>query len=111
MFLSGCETGVGASWSTRFARGEDYATLAQAFLLAGAANVIATLWRIQDEGGAAFADRFYQELRAVGPAVALARAQRQTLSDDRHSAPYYWAAYQLSGSGEMKVQNTWGNVR
>ena len=34
VFLSGCETGVGAAWSNQFARGEDYATLAQAFLYA-----------------------------------------------------------------------------
>ena len=111
MFLSGCETGVGASWSTRFARGEDYATLSQAFLLAGAGNVVATLWRIQDEGAAAFADRFYRELSTVGPAEALAGAQRSTLLDRRHSAPYYWAAYQLSGTGEMEVQKPGGNVR
>jgi CHAT domain-containing protein len=26
VFLSGCETGLGASWSTEFERGEDYAT-------------------------------------------------------------------------------------
>jgi CHAT domain-containing protein len=46
VFLSGCETGLGAAWSTSFDRGEDYATLAQAFLYAGARNVVATLWRL-----------------------------------------------------------------
>jgi CHAT domain-containing protein/tetratricopeptide (TPR) repeat protein len=99
VFLSGCETGVGAAWSTQFARGEDYATLAQAFLYAGARSVMATLWRIGDEGAAAFAERFYARLPAEGPAEALAAAQRELLNDPRYAAPYYWAAYQVSGDG------------
>jgi CHAT domain-containing protein len=45
VFLSGCETALGPSWSSSFERTEDYVTLAQAFLFAGAQNVVATLWR------------------------------------------------------------------
>ena len=100
IFLSGCETGIGAAWSTQFARGEDYATLAQAFLYAGARNVTATLWRIQDEGAAVFAERFYGNLRSMAPAEALAAAQRDLLHSPRYASPYYWAGYQLSGDGE-----------
>ena len=48
VYLSGCETGVGAAWSTSFRRSQDYATLSQALLYAGAENVVATLWRIDD---------------------------------------------------------------
>jgi CHAT domain-containing protein len=97
--LSGCETGVGAAWSTQFDRGEDYATLAQAFLYAGARSVVATLWRVEDEGAAVFAERFYRHLRQLTPAVALARAQTEMMRDSRYTAPFYWAAYQLSGDG------------
>ena len=100
VFLSGCETGVGAAWSTQFARGEDYATLAQAFLYAGAESVMATLWRIGDEGAAAFADRFYARLLTEAPAEALAAAQRDLLRSSTYAAPYYWAGYQVSGGGE-----------
>src|SRR4051794_4635784 len=46
VFLSGCETGLGAAWSTQFEAGQDYTTIAQALLFAGARNVVATLWRI-----------------------------------------------------------------
>ncbi|MEO8090392.1 MAG: CHAT domain-containing protein, partial [Gemmatimonadales bacterium] len=99
VFLSGCETGVGAAWSTQFARGEDYATLAQAFLYAGARSVMATLWRIGDEGAAAFAERFYAHLPHEAPAEALAAAQRELLKSSRYGSPYYWAAYQVSGDG------------
>jgi CHAT domain-containing protein/tetratricopeptide (TPR) repeat protein len=99
VFLSGCETGVGAAWSTQFARGEDYATLAQAFLYAGAGNVMATLWRIRDKGAAAFAERFYTHLALRPPADALAAAQQDLLKSSRYGSPYYWAAYQVSGDG------------
>ena len=50
VFLSGCETAAGVAGSTHWSRGEDYATLAQAFLYAGTRDVIATLWKIEDRG-------------------------------------------------------------
>ncbi len=99
VFLSGCDTGVGNSWSTSYAIGEDYSTLAQAFLFAGAQNVIATLWAIEDQGAGEFAGHFYDALGATSPVQAVAAAQRAMLADDRFSAPYYWAGYQLAGSG------------
>ncbi len=102
VFLSGCETAMGAGWATAFGRGEEYSTLAQAFLHAGADNVIATLWRIDDPGAGAFAERFYSELRDTrSPAEALARTQRSMIADGEYAQPFYWAAYRLSGSGEM----------
>ena len=103
VFLSGCETGLGAAWSTSFDRSEDYATLAQAFLYAGARNVVATLWRVADESAAEFAGRFYAELRSSGAADALASAQRGMIADPRYHAPYYWASYQVSGDGLVPI--------
>jgi CHAT domain-containing protein len=100
VFLSGCETGLGPSWSTEFARGEDYASLAQAFLYAGARTVISTLWPIADDGGAEFATRFYAHLASEAPPEALAAAQREMLAVRGRRVPYYWAAYQVSGDGE-----------
>jgi CHAT domain-containing protein/tetratricopeptide (TPR) repeat protein len=99
VFLSGCETGAGVAGSTQWSRGEDYATLAQAFLYAGTRDVIATLWQIADEGGATFAGRFYTDLRTSSPSDALASAQREMIHDSRFSAPYYWAPYVISGVG------------
>jgi CHAT domain-containing protein/tetratricopeptide (TPR) repeat protein len=107
VFLSGCETALGTSWSTAFARGEDYATLAQAFLYAGAGSVVATLWRIDDEGAAAFAAAFYDAVRTRGPLDALASAQRAFLHDPRYarfSAPRYWAPYVIAGNGRAGAQ-------
>jgi CHAT domain-containing protein len=101
VFLSGCETGRAGAWATGFETQEDYATLAHAFLYAGARNVVATLWRVSDDGAAVLAARFYEALRDRDPVDALSVAQRAMLSDPRYRAPYFWAAYQISGSGGM----------
>ena len=99
VFLSGCETGLGAAWNTAFTPGEDFATLARAFHYAGARNVIATLWRVDDQGAVELAARFYQHFPGVPAAEALASAQREVLGAARWGAPYYWAGYVLSGEG------------
>ena len=99
VYLSGCETGAGLAWSTDFAQSEDFTTLGQSFLHAGARNVVATLWRIEDSGAAAFAERFYDHLRRHSPVEALAAAQRDLRRDPRYGAPYYWAAYFITGEG------------
>jgi CHAT domain-containing protein len=99
VYLSGCETGKGPAWRTGFERGEDFVTLSQAFLYAGAHNVVATLWRVDDAGAAAFAREFYRAWRGGDPVEALATAQRAMLRQPAYRDPYYWAAYQVSGAG------------
>jgi CHAT domain-containing protein len=99
VFLSGCETALGPSWSSSFEGNEDYATLAQAFLFSGARNVVATLWRIEDRSAATFSELFYRALPTASPSVALAATQRQFIRSGRFRHPYYWAAYVVSGSG------------
>jgi CHAT domain-containing protein len=105
VFLSGCETGLGAGATTDFATGEDYATLAHAFLYAGARGVIATLWRVNDRAAAELAGRFYRHYSGVTPADALALGQRELLADAGYGAPYFWAGYVLTGTGaEARAQ-------
>lgn len=106
VFLSGCETDLGARRPGRFAGGDDYATLSRAFLYAGAKNVVATLWRIEDEGAAFFAERFYEHLRTGSSVDALARAQRDLIASADFPSPYHWAAYRLSGEGGGVAQVT-----
>ena len=99
VFFSGCETGAGFEWTAELVRGTGDLTLAQAMLSAGAANVIMTLWRIDDVGAAEFAGAFYRALRTLPVSEALAGAQRRLASDPRYASPYYWAGYTLSGGG------------
>lgn len=105
VFLSGCETGAVEQWTADPVRGVGELTLAQAFLAAGADNVILTLWRIDDIGAAALAGRFYARLGSVQPAEALAAAQREMMRDSLYASPYYWAGYVLSGSGRLGRTN------
>lgn len=97
VFLSGCETGTGNAWATAFSPGEDFTTLAQAFLYAGARSVVATLWPIKDDAAAVFAERFYSSLQHSSAPEALADAQRAMIHDPRHASPFDWAAYTVSG--------------
>ena len=103
VFLSGCETALGSSWATGFDMGEDYTTIAQTFLYAGVRDVVATLWRIDDEGAAVFAAHFYAALNHGSVPDALARAQRDLVVDPKYRSPYYWAAYEVSGGGSPPV--------
>jgi CHAT domain-containing protein len=99
--LSGCETGVAEDWSGDPMRPAGVATLGQAFLHAGARNVMATLWRIDDEGSARLVSHFYRHMRDGDVALALARAQRALLAGREYDAPYYWAGFVVVGEGRM----------
>ena len=103
VFLSGCETARGAAWTTPFETGEDFTTIGQALLYAGARSVVATLWRINDAAASEFARRFYGSLADVSVAESLARAQRSMIADPRYRHPYLWAPYQATGDGGLRV--------
>jgi CHAT domain-containing protein/tetratricopeptide (TPR) repeat protein len=100
--LSGCETAAGDDWYGDPSRPAGLSTLAQAFLHAGASNVAATLWRIDDAASAGLVDSFYRADARTDPALALARAQRAMIRSSEHAAPYYWAGYQLLGEGRVR---------
>jgi CHAT domain-containing protein len=94
VFLSGCETGLGSGTESAFGQGSDEGSLAQAFLIAGAETVVATLWRVDDAESVELAKTFYRQLQSgATPADALARAQRGAIGQ----AGYSWAAYTVSG--------------
>jgi CHAT domain-containing protein/Tfp pilus assembly protein PilF len=92
--LSGCETALGKD-----VRGEGVIGLARGFLYAGAARVMASLWRVQDRSTAELMRRFYTALLPGGlrPPAALRQAQLEMLRESRWSDPYYWAGFALYG--------------
>jgi len=97
VFLSGCETGLGAAGQDPFTQGDDEGSLAQAFLVAGAGAVVATLWRVGDAAAADLAERFYRGLGAGESApAALAQSQREAI---RARQGVDWAAYGVWGTG------------
>jgi CHAT domain-containing protein len=99
VFLSGCETGLGSGTVSAFAPGSEEGSLAQAFLIAGAQTVVATLWRVDDAESVDLAKLFYRQIRlGANPAEALALAQRNVIRQPGYS----WAAYTVSGISTPK---------
>ena len=95
VFLSGCETGLGSGTQSAFEQGSEEGSLAQAFLIAGAQTVVATLWRVEDAQAVDLARAFYRQVRlGATPAEALAAAQRIAINS---RAGHSWAAYTVSG--------------
>lgn len=91
--LSACDTGM-----SRVAPGDELLGLVRAFMLAGAAAVLATLWAVDDAASARLVGRFYVHLAAGrAPAAALRAAQLEQVRTGAH--PFLWAAYGLHGRG------------
>lgn len=107
--LSACETGL---IDTKLASSEQMG-MPGAFLIAGAKNVLGSLWKVNDASTAALMSRFYEAL-TDNPSAALASAQdwlRTASVDDIEdqldcalpsnreqpfSDPYYWAPFYVT---------------
>jgi CHAT domain-containing protein/Tfp pilus assembly protein PilF len=89
--LSACESGRGT-----VLLGDEVIGLPRAFLGAGAASVVVSLWLVQDETTVTLMTNWYRQLRGrMGRAAALRTAQ-QALRE-RYPHPYYWAPFILIG--------------
>ncbi|MFO0875857.1 MAG: CHAT domain-containing tetratricopeptide repeat protein [Gemmataceae bacterium] len=118
--LSACETNLGET-----VQGEGVHGLTHALHLAGCQNVVASLWKVDDEATAALMSLFYRQLwqarEPIGPAEALRRAQLALLREPERIAEWaqgrgpmpgsspakhpgghtrLWAAFLLSGLGD-----------
>jgi CHAT domain-containing protein len=88
--LSACDTGVG-----KLQGEEGISNLAEAFLVAGARSVVASLWSADDTSASSLMEQFYKRL-ADGESVsaALRNAKLDMLSKFGNDLnPYYWAAF------------------
>ena len=96
--LSACQTALGAGSLADVPAGDDWVGLVEGFLYAGAGNVMATLWPVEDRATAGLMERFYEELAAgQSEGEALAVAQRLSLRNSATADPFYWAGFTLSG--------------
>lgn len=92
--LSACQTALGKD-----IKGEGLIGLTRGFMYSGAARVIASLWRVDDDATSDLIVRFYTGLLKDGlkPAAALRAAQISMWKDKKWEAPYYWAAFVIQG--------------
>jgi len=81
-------------------KGEGLVGLSWAFLRAGAHNVVAALWEVEDTSVEKLMTRFYDELdRGASPNAALRTAKLSLLHSDGLANPFYWAPFQLYTQG------------
>jgi len=89
--LSACETALAEQGN-----GDEMVGLVRAFLVAGAARVLASLWPVDDEITSRFMAHFHGALcEGMTPAAALHLAQAEVMC--QHPHPFYWAAFTLYG--------------
>lgn len=89
--LSACETGLG-----KIANGDDIVGLTRGFLYAGSSSIVASLWKVDDLATSYLMEQFYANLKKSDKREALRSAQLYT--KEKYPHPFYWAAFQLTGS-------------
>jgi len=93
--LSACETAIGPEFKS-----EGLTGLTRGFMYAGAARVVASLWKVDDAATAELMKRFYTYMldQKLPAAEALRRAQLDisTLKEEWRPS-FYWAGFVLQG--------------
>ncbi len=101
LVLSACHTALASGTVSDVPAGDDWVGLVRAFLGAGAQNVIATLWAVEDRSTARLMARMHRGLLSDRSEVAaLSEAQREALRNPATSDPFYWAGFVIAGIGE-----------
>ena len=92
--LSACQTGLGKE-----VKGEGLVGLTRGFMYAGAARVVASLWRVDDAATAELMKRFYRRMLKdeMRPAAALRAAQVEMWRRPQWRSPFYWGGFVLQG--------------
>jgi len=97
--LSACQTALGAGAMADVPAGDEWVGFTSAFLRAGARDVLASLWPVEDDATATLMISFYQGFRSGAPAAdALALAQRAAIQDPARAEPFRWAGFVMTGA-------------
>lgn len=92
--LAGCETGRAA-----IEAGDEAVGLPRAFIAAGAASVVMSLWPVRDESARRLMTSLHRQLIDRGPTAGVTSAVRETMREVRQSDPHpaAWGAFGLFG--------------
>lgn len=92
--LSACQTALGKQ-----IKGEGLVGVTRGFMYAGAARVMASLWRVDDQATAELMNRFYIGMMKYKqePAAALREGQIWMRKQKRWQSPYYWSGFIIQG--------------
>jgi len=97
--LSACQTALGAGALADVPAGDEWVGFTSAFLRAGARDVLATLWPVEDAATATLMATFYRVFETGVPAAdALAEAQREAIRDQGRAVPFLWAGFVVTGA-------------
>ena len=97
VFLSACQT---ATEATKSGSGSELITLSEAFAMAGAPTLIATLWKVEENSTRLLAENFYDELmnKKKDKLDALRAGQIALIRSAEYSHPFFWASFLMIGS-------------
>ncbi|HEX4950424.1 MAG TPA: CHAT domain-containing tetratricopeptide repeat protein [Blastocatellia bacterium] len=92
--LSACQTGLGKD-----IKGEGMIGLTRGFMYAGAARVVASLWRVDDYATSVLMQKFYRGMlqEQLSAAAALRKAQFEMWRQKQWQSPFYWGGFVLQG--------------
>ncbi len=91
--LSACETGLGDIMN-----GEGVFGLQRAFLVAGAKNIVMSLWDVNDQATQKLMTLFYSHwLKTENAQESLKAAQNEMLKDPKYSLPCFWGGFVVLG--------------
>jgi CHAT domain-containing protein/tetratricopeptide (TPR) repeat protein len=88
--LGACEASLGKQY-----RGQLSLGLSEAFIFAGAVNVLGSLWPVSDNATTRYMRSFYQRYiqQGLAPPAAAQAAALEVMHDARSRHPFYWAAF------------------
>lgn len=93
--LSACETGLGVDLNNQGVYG-----LQRAFYIAGAKNLIMSLWQVDDDATMILMTEFYKEwgMNPTQQSISTAFKKTQREVRKKYPHPYYWGAFTLLGN-------------